>query len=312
MATTKVDFKRELRGLYTPTRTPIVVEVPELAFLMIDGHGDPNTSSAYGEAVSALFSVSYAARFALKRAGVIDYGVMPLEGLWWVPDMTTFSVEDKSAWDWTMMIMQPDQVSLEVVEQGRASAAAKTPSAALERLRLERFAEGLAAQVLHVGPYSAEGPTIAALHEFIAARGCERAGKHHEIYLGDPRRVGTGEAQDGPAPADAPLMDARDLTRQFGPGAGRGRTGGSSPPRTSRWADPAGRCSCGCGRSPIRSGSRASRADPHVASHRGRRLGGGSGPARRPRSRRMPAPRRSGRCTRTSRPGRSGTPRQSG
>ena len=184
----KVDFKREMRELYAPTRTPTVVEVPEMAFLMVDGHGDPNTSAQYRDAVSALFSVAYSARFALKRAGVIDYGVMPLEGLWWVPDMATFSTEDKSAWDWTMMIMQPDEVTEAVLADAKASAAAKQSLPALDRLRLVRFAEGLAAQVLHVGPYSAEGPTIASLHEFIVEQGRELAGKHHEIYLGDPAR----------------------------------------------------------------------------------------------------------------------------
>lgn len=184
----KVDFKRELTGFYIARRSPAVVEVPELAFLMIDGHGDPNTSGEYRDAVSALFSVSYAARFALKRAGVIDFGVMPLEGLWWASDMAAFSVDDKSAWDWTMLIMQPDEVTAGVLADAKVRAAAKVPVTALERLRLERYAEGLAAQVLHVGPYSAEGPAIASLHAFIAEQGRELVGKHHEIYLGDPHR----------------------------------------------------------------------------------------------------------------------------
>ena len=188
MTAAKVDFKRELRELYAPTRTASLVQVPELSFLMVDGHGDPNTSAEYREAVSALFSVSYAARFALKRSGLIDYGVMPLEGLWWVPDISEFSIEDKTAWDWTAMIMQPEEVTDAVLADAKQAAAQKGLPA-LERLRLERFAEGLSAQVLHVGPYSAEGPTIAGLHEFIAEQGYERAGKHHEIYLSDPGRA---------------------------------------------------------------------------------------------------------------------------
>jgi hypothetical protein len=164
------------------------VEAPELSFLMIDGQGDPNTSGQYREAVSALFSVSYASRFALKDAGVIDFGVMPLEGLWWASDMSAFSIEDKPAWQWTMLIMQPDEVTAEVLAEAKVKAAAKVPVAVLEQLRLERFAEGLAAQMLHIGPYSAEGPTVASLHAFIAEQGRELAGKHHEVYLGDPRR----------------------------------------------------------------------------------------------------------------------------
>jgi hypothetical protein len=190
MPATKIDFKRELREFYAPGRDPELADVPELQFAMIDGHGDPNVAPEYREAVQALYAVAYAARFALKRApDGLDYGVMPLEGLWWVPDMASFTIEDKSNWDWTMMIMQPDQVAREVFEAARATAAKKKPLEAIGRVRLERFAEGRAAQLLHRGPYAAEGPTIARLHAFIDQQGYERAGKHHEIYLGDPTRT---------------------------------------------------------------------------------------------------------------------------
>ena len=188
--TTTVDLRRELRGLYSATPTPAVVEVPELPFVMIDGHGDPNTAPAYAEAVEALYTVAYTVRFALKRGpAAVDAPVMPLEGLWWTPDMSTFSVDDKSAWDWTMMILLPPQATADVVDEARAAAVEKKRLDAIGRVRLDRFAEGLAAQVLHVGPYTAEGPTIQALHAFIAQRGGQLSGKHHEIYLGDPRRA---------------------------------------------------------------------------------------------------------------------------
>ncbi|MGZ8689016.1 MAG: GyrI-like domain-containing protein [Aeromicrobium sp.] len=186
----KVDFKRELRVLYSAGPEPVLVEVPELAYLVFDGHGDPNTSAEYAAAVQALYQVAYTAKFAIKRAeGGIDYGVMPLEGLWWVPDMSTFTTADKSAWDWTMMIMQPDQVTPDLLEQARVKAAAKNPLEAISRVRLERFGEGTAAQVMHTGPYATEGPTIQRLHAFIDEQGYERTGKHHEIYLSDPRRA---------------------------------------------------------------------------------------------------------------------------
>ena len=186
---TTVDLRRELPGLYAATRTPEAVEVPELPFLMIDGHGDPNTAPAYADAVAALYTVAYTVRFALKRGpAAVDAPVMPLEGLWWTPDMATFSVEDKSAWDWTMMILLPSQATADVVDEARATAARKKRLESIGRVRLERFAEGLAAQILHVGPYSAEGPTVGTLHAFIAERGGLLSGKHHEIYLGDPRR----------------------------------------------------------------------------------------------------------------------------
>lgn len=194
MAGTKVDFKRELRELYAPGRAPVLVEVPELAFLMVDGRGDPNTSSEYRDAVQALYAVSYAVKFAIKRApDGFDYGVMPLEGLWWVRDMSKFRIEDKSDWSWTAMIMQPEQVTDDLAAEAAATAAKKKPLAAIGKLRLARFAEGLAAQVMHLGPYATEGPTIERLHAFIAEQGYERAGKHHEIYLSDPTRSAPGK-----------------------------------------------------------------------------------------------------------------------
>ena len=189
MSTTKIDFRGELRELYRAGREPTLVEVPPLSFLMIDGHGDPNTAPAFQEAVQALFSVSYTVKFTLKRrSDGFDYAVMPLEGLWWTPNMAEFSTHDKSAWDWTAMIMQPAQVTSDLVADAASTAAKKTPLPSYDRLRLARFEEGLSAQVLHTGPYAAEAPTIERLHAFIGDHGLERHGKHHEIYLGDPRR----------------------------------------------------------------------------------------------------------------------------
>ena len=187
--TSKLDLKRQLRPFYSAAKEPVMVDVPELAFLMIDGHGDPNTATEYSDAVQALYSVAYAAKFAVKRASGQDYVVMPLEGQWWVSDMSRFTVADKSAWDWTMLIAQPDEVTLQIVEEAKERTARKNPSDALQRLGLERFAEGPAAQVMNFGPYASEGPTIQKLHEFIAEHGQVRAGKHHEIYLSDPRRT---------------------------------------------------------------------------------------------------------------------------
>jgi hypothetical protein len=186
----KVDLKKELKHLYGPSAKAVVqVDVPSFQFLMIDGEGDPNTSRQYAAAVEALFSVSYTAKFMVKKGPrAIDYAVMPLEGLWWADDMSTFIANDKSKWKWTMMIMQPDFVGAEVVHAAIADVKKKKPLPALSKLRLENFAEGLCAQVLHVGPFSDEGPTIQKIHQFIQARS-SLAGKHHEIYLSDIRRA---------------------------------------------------------------------------------------------------------------------------
>lgn len=163
--------------------------MPELTILMIDGHGDPNTAAAYREAVEALYSVAYTAKFAVKHApDEVDIGVMPLEGRWWTTDMSTFSTDRKSGWDWTMMITQPGQVTADVGEEARAKAARKKALEAIDRLRFDRFTEGLAGQIMHIGPYAAEGPTIARLHAIISENGYTLTGKHHEIYLSAPRR----------------------------------------------------------------------------------------------------------------------------
>jgi hypothetical protein len=185
----KTDPKRELRQFYSARQTPELVDVPELGFLMIDGHGDPNRSPRYQAAVEALYAVSYALKFAIKRGGGPDYMVAPLEGLWWAEDMASFTVEDKSVWDWTMMIMQPAEATPELVEQTRREVAQKKQLPAAAELRLQRYAEGTSAQILHLGPYADEGPTIARLHAFIQEQGHQKRGKHHEIYLGDPRRT---------------------------------------------------------------------------------------------------------------------------
>jgi len=187
---TKLDLKRELRHLYAPSAKAVtVVEVPRLRFLMIDGQGDPNTTPAYAEAVEALFSVSYAAKFMVKRGpGGIDYAVMPLEGLWWADDPAVFAANDRAQWRWTMMILQPEVAGDALLEAAIAQVRGKKGLPALERLRLEAFAEGRCAQLLHVGPFSEEGPSIARVHHFIAQRGQLR-GRHHEIYLSDGRRA---------------------------------------------------------------------------------------------------------------------------
>ena len=185
----KIDLKRELKHLYQPSAKAVAeVEVPAFRFLMVDGEGDPNTSQEYAQAVEALFSVSYTAKFILKKgAQAIDYAVMPLEGLWWA-DMSTFVTNDRAKWKWTLMIMQPDFVGAEVVQTAIAEVKRKKSIAAIHELRLESFAEGLCAQILHVGPFTEEGPTIRRVHDFIEARS-GLSGRHHEIYLSDIRRT---------------------------------------------------------------------------------------------------------------------------
>ncbi|QBD79563.1 hypothetical protein EPA93_27735 [Ktedonosporobacter rubrisoli] len=186
----KVDFKKQLRHLYNPSANEVmVVDIPAIKFLMVDGMGNPNTAQAYQEAVEALYATAYALKFLFKKEQEFDYVVMPLEGLWWVPDMREFSIEHKEVWQWTMMIAQPQEVTEALFEQVRAQVQRKKPSPALAKLRLEQFREGVAAQIMHHGPFATEGPTIARLHAFLQEQGYTPGGKHHEIYLSDPRRA---------------------------------------------------------------------------------------------------------------------------
>lgn len=187
----KIDYKRELKHLYRPSAKQVSsIDVPPMNFLMIDGEGDPNSSPAYQAALEALYNVSYTLKFTIKQSEAgIDYIVMPLEGLWWAEDVTAFHLGNKDTWQWTAMIMQPEVVTPDLVEAARQQVAARKDLSGLDGLRLETFHEGQAAQILYIGPYAKEGPTIERIHRFIQEQGGTLHGKHHEIYLSDPRRT---------------------------------------------------------------------------------------------------------------------------
>jgi hypothetical protein len=189
----KTDYKKELKSLYSGKVGQLVaVEVPPMNFLMIDGHGDPNTSQEYIDAIQAIYPVAYTIKFTCKKDQVEDFGVMPLEGLWWTESMQDFNVKDKSNWLWTAMIMQPDIVTRELFERAVMQVAEKKNPKLLNKVRFESYDEGRAAQVMYTGPYADEGPAILQLHAFIKEQGgkLDATNKHHhEIYLSDPRRT---------------------------------------------------------------------------------------------------------------------------
>ena len=186
----KIDLKKGLKDLFNPSAKEVaIVEVPKMNFLMIDGSGDPNTSQEYKDAVEALFSLSYTLKFMIKKTKAVDYAVMPLEGLWWVDDMAKFSAKNKDAWKWTSMIMQPEQVTEDSVAKALEELKKKKKLPSLSKIRFESFYEGKSAQIMYIGPFSDEGPTIQKIHEFIRKNEGTLEGKHHEIYLSDPRKV---------------------------------------------------------------------------------------------------------------------------
>ena len=192
---TQLDLRKQWKHLYEPSAKKLeLVDVPEFQFVMIDDRIEPgevpDTSSRFGEALAALYSAAYTLKFMskLRKEDPIDYPVMALEGLWWVED-GNFDITIKDNWVYTLMVMQPDHITPAMFAEALAQAARKKPNPALSRLRLAPFHEGLCVQTMHIGPYSTEPATVKRMQHWAAENGLRMAGKHHEIYMGDPRRA---------------------------------------------------------------------------------------------------------------------------
>lgn len=186
----KIDYKKALKQFYRPSPNQVaVVDVPAMNFLMVDGKGAP-LGPEFQQAVETLYPVAYTLKFMIKKGSVgVDYSVLPLEGLWWADDMEDFVKRIKDRWKWTLMIMQPDLISADAVKEAVSQVKAKKNPPALEKLRFERFDEGKAAQIMHIGSFDNEGPTVEKVHRCIEDAGGRLSGRHHEIYLNDPRRT---------------------------------------------------------------------------------------------------------------------------
>ena len=189
----KLDLKKELKNLYTAKAdAPVLIKVPKMNYLAIDGKGDPNTSQEFKDAVETLYPVAYKLKFTCKKELNKDYTVMPLEGLWWMEDMTKFTVNNKKDWLWTMLIMQPDFITKEMYQKALIEVKSKKQLVAINKIKFITLNEGSSAQILHIGPFSAEKPTIKKLHTFIKEKGHgfnDNKQKHHEIYLSDMRKT---------------------------------------------------------------------------------------------------------------------------
>lgn len=187
----KVDFKKEFDYLYKPSAKEFsLVTVPKLQYLMVDGKGNPNTSPEYQVTLEALYSVSYTLKFASKKEIGRDYVVPPLEGLWWADNMSAFAKGHKDSWKWTMMIMVPDWINKAMVKAAINTVGEKKSNSKLKELRFESLKEGKCVQIMHIGSYDDEAPVLNKLHhEYLPQHGLEFNGKHHEIYLGDPRKT---------------------------------------------------------------------------------------------------------------------------
>ena len=189
----KLDFKKKLKHLYNPSAKEVcLVDVPEMNFVIFDGSGDPNIAQEYQEAIEIIYSLSYTIKFLIKKIHEIDYGVMPLEGLWWTDDMSLFSTDNKDIWKWTVMIMQPECVTPVVFQDACLQVESKKKRSGITRARFQSFQEGNAIQIMHIGPFSTEGPTLENIHEFARNKRYtfdDLLQKHHEIYLSDYRKT---------------------------------------------------------------------------------------------------------------------------
>lgn len=186
---TKIDYKK--LDIYQAKKNQFkIINIPKLQYLMVDGHGDPNTSKEFVYAIEALYAVAYTLKFTSKISLGKDYVVPPLEGLWWASDMSAFMTGDKASWDWTLMIMVPDWINQKLFKSAVEKVLEKKTPASIDKLRLETFDEGKSVQTLYVGPYDGEAEILSQMHnEFIPNNKLKMVKKHHEIYLGDPRRV---------------------------------------------------------------------------------------------------------------------------
>ncbi|MFX0008650.1 MAG: GyrI-like domain-containing protein [Candidatus Hermodarchaeota archaeon] len=190
----KVDFKKSMKEFYNPNAQKVVmVEVPEMQFLMIDGMGSPGDSQEYQDALAVLYPIAFKTKFLSKAKGK-DYVVPPLEGLWWADNMDDFTKGNRDKWKWIMMIMQPDWITQEMIDEAIKITVEKKPELKdkISKLYLQSYKEGKVAQIMHIGPYSEEGPTVEKVHKFIESIGGNFDGhnqKHHEIYLSDPRKA---------------------------------------------------------------------------------------------------------------------------
>ncbi len=189
MTIEKVDLRKAVPAFKAAKKAGFV-DVPAMNFIQVDGRGDPNTSKEFAAAIEALYPVAYTLKFMAKNGSFgIDYGVAPLEGLWWAKDMGDFLAGKKENWIWTLMIMQPDFVTEAMYKEAKEKVTAKKDLPAISKIRFAKFAEGKCAQVLYTGPYADEHDTILSLHNFIKQNGYELRGYHHEIYLNDARRT---------------------------------------------------------------------------------------------------------------------------
>ena len=187
--TDKIDLYRLHKDQYVEAKKPVLVNVGPATYLAVDGRGSPG-GEAFTAGVGALYAVAYTIKMTRKFAGRQDYAICKLEGLWWLDDeRCDWASVPQDQWNWRLMIRTPDFVGRRDLDHAVKTLLDKGKEPQCRQVRLESMTEGQCIQMLHVGPYDQVGRTIARLCESAEGQGLRFSGRHHEIYLSDPRRV---------------------------------------------------------------------------------------------------------------------------
>lgn len=182
----KLDLYAKYKNEYVAGKLPALVRVGPAKYLGITGRGAPG-SEDFTRAIGALYNVAFTIKMARKFAGG-DYTVTKLEGLWWL-DGGAEEPTPTTIWNWQLLLRVPPFIKGRELWDTIDELLAKGKSEDVRRVTLVDIDEGQCVQILHVGPYTEEKESIAKMRAFAEQAGRSFSGKHHEIYLSDPRRV---------------------------------------------------------------------------------------------------------------------------
>lgn len=189
----KFDYKKIHREFYSATSKPKLLVVPEFKYITISGEGNPNTSEMFSKAVQTLYPIAYTLKFMIKKGKTTlvpcDYTIMPLEGQWWADDMNNFITRNKDSWKWKIQLFMPEFITEELLKEAINAVKKKKDLEMLPHVKFEKIADGPSAQIMHIGSFDSEYPTIKTLHDFIEGNGKKLRGLHREIYLSDFRKT---------------------------------------------------------------------------------------------------------------------------
>ena len=190
------DYKKEYKEYYLPKNKPVLVSIPRMNYIAINGHGDPNDEKGeYKDALSLLYSIAFTLKMSYKTdyhiEGYFSYVVPPLEGLWLQNNSNTIDYQHKEDFNWISMIRLPDFITKKDVDWAITTANAKKQKSH-SQVYFFTLEEGLCVQCMHRGNFDDEPATLELIHSYIdnndLLTDISESRRHHEIYLSDPRK----------------------------------------------------------------------------------------------------------------------------